>query len=388
VSEDKNSGDKTEKATPHRLKEARKKGDIAKGRDLTSTLTLAFSLGLIYLVWQYCTGRVVVLSESIFVAISHNSHNSLQIIGDQAITTFLVITAILVLPALAIGLIVEFLQTGAVFAAEKIKPKMSHLNFVEGFKRMFSMDNFVDLLKNIIKALVLGSVIYFLIRSALGELVLLPGADIYNVGLALSSLTIKLLAWVMAFFLFLTILDTVYRHHSFAKKMRMSMRDIKKEHKDNEGDPMVKGQRRQIHKEWNEQSATSASEMANALIVNPTHVAIAIHYNEEEQPVPLVAAKGQEHVAQAMRDAANDNNVPVVRNEHLARTLLANVEEGDPVPEGLFDIIAEVIFWAKQVSQNISDARQNEALSTNPDDMAKPPGEDLTQYPQFMLEDE
>ncbi len=382
MSSSKDSGEKTEKATPKKLRDARKKGDVAKGRDVTSVLGLVAQLALMMMVWQYCLGHLSQLLTTVLNVPDDGWSTASARIGEQSFITFLTLNAVLILPPIAVSLLIEFLQTGPVFTAEKIKPKMSHLNLGEGLKRLFNMDMVFDLAKNIIRALVLGAVAWLLLRSAMSELTILPSLTPADVARSMVWITFQMLAWAIGFYVFVMLLDTAYRRHAFAKKMRMSMRDIKKESKENDGDPHIKGHRRDLHREWSEQSATGAASNASALIVNPTHVAIAIRYEPDESPVPMVTAKGEMHVAQAMRDAANDANVPVVRNERLARTLLADVDEGDPVPEGLFDIVAEVIHWANSVNTHIEQARSPsrfEKTSTLPD----APGEDLTTYPAF-----
>jgi len=293
------------------------------------------------------------------------------------------LNVLLILPAVAITQLVEFFQTGPIFTAEKIKPKMSHLNFVAGLKRLFNLDMVFDLLKNVVRALVLGAVAWFLVLSAMPELSLLPSLSPAAVTHILVVITLKMLAWALGFYIFVMLIDTAYRRYAFAKKMRMSMADIKKESKESDGDPQVKGHRKQLHKEWTEESKTEAASSASAVVVNPTHVAIAIRYEPDVNPVPVVSAKGEMHVAQAMRDAASQTNVPVLRNERLARTLLADVPEGDPIPEGLFDIVAEVIHWADRVNSRIEQARTPTRFDENAK-VPNAPGEDLTTYPKFV----
>jgi type III secretion protein U len=168
--------------------------------------------------------------------------------------------------------------------------------------------------------------------------------------------------------------------------MRMSMRDIKQEMKESEGDPYVKMQRRRTQREWSQQSAQQAARTASVLVVNPTHVAIAIDYDRETTPVPIVAAKGEDLVALAMREAAQEAGVPVVRNIPLARSLLAQAEEGDVVPQDLFEIIAEVILWAREVRAEVdTQRREHEEGAPAPEPRPRriaTPGEDLTRYPQ------
>jgi len=181
--------------------------------------------------------------------------------------------------------------------------------------------------------------------------------------------------------LFFTTIDVSYQHYSFAKKMKMSMRDIKQEYKDSEGDPQMKGHRRQVAQEWAQEGASQAAGNASALIVNPTHVAIAVRFDRELDEVPIITGMGEDKVAQKMRDAAKRNNVPVVRNIKLARTLLADAEEGEMVPRELFDTVAEVIIWAQAVQERVEHEKEYRFVPWD-GVLREAPGEDLTHYPE------
>jgi flagellar biosynthesis protein FlhB len=291
----------------------------------------------------------------------------------------------LVVPATLVGLLTDFLQAGPVLSFEKLKPKLDHMNPVEGVKRMFTMDNLIEVLKAVVKTALLFVIGWLVVRSALPQIVGLarsPDLPPQAVGQLLWQLTLKALAWTVAIFALVSILDAVWQRHSFMKKMRMSIRDIKQEMKDSEGDPHVKAQRKQAHMEWSQRSATQAARNANALVVNPTHVAIAIDYDKETSPVPTIAAKGEDHVAREMREAAEDAGVPIVRNVALARELLASTEVGATVPRHLFDVVAEVILWAREVREEIERQRRGDATPQGPRQrLAHPPGEDATRYP-------
>jgi flagellar biosynthesis protein FlhB len=163
--------------------------------------------------------------------------------------------------------------------------------------------------------------------------------------------------------------------------MRMSIRDIKQEMKESEGDPYIKAQRKQLHQEWSQRNQQNAARGAAALIVNPTHIAIAIEYDRETCPVPMISAKGEDHVARGMREAAEEAGVPIVRNVPLARDLLARGEIGEIIPSDVFDAIAEVILWAREVRKELDADRRGEPESTRRRIVA--PGEDLTRYPDL-----
>ena len=192
----------------------------------------------------------------------------------------------------------------------------------------------------------------------LDELVWLPENGIEHVIVTTSALLVRLAGWTLAVFAVLTLFDAAYQRFSFAKRMRMSIRDIRQEHKDQEGDPMLRGHRKQMHQEFAQEGAGNAAREASVVVVNPTHVAVAIRYDAEEAPVPVITAKGRDEDARAIREAANEAHVPVLRNELLARRLLQEVDEGEVVPEGLFDVVAAVIVWARETRESMRTPRR------------------------------
>jgi len=384
MAQNNDSGDKTEQPTAKKILDARKKGDVAKSKEVTSTIVLLLWLALFGMALVYAGERISALMISTFDSIGTNFTQAAPALGWAAIETMLFICALFIIPIATFGLLVEFLQTGPVLSLEKIKPKLEHLNPAEGLKRMFGLDSLVEGMKALAKTILLFLIGWWVVEDLLPEILqLLYAPNPHDIGDAMWEVAVKLLAWTIGIFVLLSLLDAIYQKHSFMKKMRMSMRDIKQELKDTEGDPHIKAQRKQAHQEWTQQNAVRASQDASALIVNPTHVAIAINYNQEVCPVPTITAKGEDHVARAMREAAEEANIPIVRNVALARDLLARSEVGELIPRDLFNIIAEVILWAQQVSTKIDQDKkkisQERDAKTNREHI--PPGEDLTVYP-------
>jgi flagellar biosynthetic protein FlhB/type III secretion protein U len=385
---DKNdSGDKTEKPTPKKLQDARKKGDVSKSKEITSTVVLIAWLGLGALVLSYAGARLAALFESLFLTIGQGwmttgYAGAVRTLGSQAFELSLLLVAMLLVPIAAVGMLTDFLQIGPILTFEKIKPKLENMNPVEGVKKMFSMDNLIELVKSVAKTALLFLVGWLVIKSALPDIVALarsPQQAPYAIGALIWSLTLKLLAWTAALFALVSALDAAYQRYSYIKKMRMSIRDIKQEMKESEGDPYIKAQRRQMAQEWAQRNQQQAARNANALIVNPTHIAIAIEYDRETCPVPMISAKGEDHVARSMREAAEEAGVPIVRNVPLARDLLARGEIGEIIPNDVFDAIAEVILWAREVRKEIDADRRGEPEADRRRIPA--PGEDLTRYP-------
>lgn len=361
---DKNTGgDKTEKPTPKRLADARKKGDVAKSKDVTSTATLFVWLIVLIFGASFAGTKLAALFDQGFLIIAGAQPFAVaaKALGWSALFALLAITGLVLIPPAITGVLAEFLQAGGVFTTEKMKPSLEKLNPVEGLKKMFSVDNLVELVKTIAKALLIILVVWLVLRGSLADILdktgplLQPaaGTDGRSAAAAVLSFTGGLvrsvLLWTFAVFVMIAVLDLGWQKHSYLKKMRMSMRDIRQESKENEGDPLIKSNRRQLHQEWASQNAVGAARGANVLVVNPTHIAIALDFDPETCPVPVMTAKGEGPLAQAMREAAEDADVPIVRHVAVARKLYEDAEVDEVIPRDMFEAIAQIVLWARKV---------------------------------------
>jgi type III secretion protein U len=375
-------GDKTEKPTPKRLADARKKGEVAKSRDVTATATLLIWVLVLLFGADFAGTRLAALFDRDFLLIG--SHESFAVsaaaLGRAAFGLFLLLTAMALVPVALTGALSEFLQAGGLFSLEKVKPTLDKLNPIEGIKRLFSLDNLAELLKTLAKAVLIVFVTWLVLRGSLAEIVEKTGPLLQPAGEAdgrPASLSVLILTgqvlrttllWTFAIFLLVAVLDLAWQRHSYLKKMRMSLRDIRDEHKENEGDPLVKSNRRQLHEEWANQNSLGAARKANVLVVNPTHIAIAIDYDPETCPVPVMTAKGEGPLAQAMREAAEEEGVPIVRYVEVARGLFEHGVVDEIIPRDMFDAIAQIILWAKQVREQggarTTEMTQDPALRT------------------------
>jgi type III secretion protein U len=384
------SGDKTEQPTPKKLQDARKKGQVPKSKDVTSTVELLVWFALAFMAVGWATVELKGLMAHMLHVLHEPFANASAQLMAAAVKTLVALSAAVLLPVAAVGLLTEYLQAGPVWSLEKVKPKLENMNPVEGIKKMFTMDSLVELLKAIAKTAALGFIGWRAIQSLLPQLALLPLSTRPELlGNALWESARPVLVWTVVLFALLALLDGVYQRFSFTKRMRMSLRDIRQEMKDAEGDPHTKQQRKQLQEEWSQRGAAQAAGQANVLVVNPTHVAIAIDYDRQACPVPTIAAKGEDHVARAMREAAEAAGVPVVRNVPLARDLLARGEVGELIPQDLFDVIAEVVLWAQEVREELARedvaahavaADEAHGADTPPRRKRTAPGEDLTRY--------
>lgn len=362
---DKNDGgDKTELPTPKRLRDARNKGDVAKSKDVGASLVTLLWFVILAFAGGYVSVQIADFCQLVLqTAVTAEFAVALRVIGQAALLLLIKTIALTLLPVAVFATFAEFAQVGPIMTGEKMKLSFDKLNPVEGLKRMFGMDGLVELVKTLIKALLIILISYVVIRIAAaqaGDIIRLAswspvggsGAVAATHVLELTrSLTLQLFGLTILVFILVAVLDRVYAQHSFIKKMKMSMRDIRQEHKQDEGDPMIKGTRRQMHEEWANNSAVGSAGSAAALLVNPTHLAIAIDYDAEKHPVPVIAAKGEGPLAAAMRAEAQRREVPIIRNIATARRLWSRGEVGEMIPEDMFDAIAEIILWAKKAKK-------------------------------------
>ncbi|MEV8520863.1 type III secretion system export apparatus subunit SctU [Dyella marensis] len=347
--QNKDSGDRTEKPTPKRLRDARKEGDVHKSRELTSTVLVLAWLLMVMLGMPLIRARLAGLFDTTLAGLNQPFGQALHTVGLATLEAFLWLTLPFLLGAVAVGVMVEFLQVGPVFAPKKLKPDASRLNPAEGIKRLFSQENLVEVIKAIAKSGLLIGLFAWVLFALIGQFALLPQAPPEMLGEAHWVAVKRLATGVIFVFFFVSVLDAFYQRYAFTRKMKMSRRDIKQELKDNEGDPMVKGRRRQLHQEWAQQNTLAGVRSASVVVTNPTHLAIAIRYQQGEDDLPVIVAKGEDHEAALIRQAAEEAGVPIMRNVMLARGLYEKVEVDEFLPSDFFEAVAELLRWAESI---------------------------------------
>lgn len=345
------SGDRTEKPTAKRLKDARKDGDVHKSKELSSTVLVLVWLIAAWLLTPLYFRYLEGLFEAVFAAMQHTGLTAIKAVLAQGTLVFVTLTVPVMLVAGVLGLFTDFVQVGSVFAPKKVKPDISRLNPAEGMKKMFSKDNLVELIKSVMKTTGLATIFLIVLWSLLPELIALPFGQPGNMATAHWQGMLRMCAWTVFVFFFVSALDAFWQRHSFIKRLRMSRRDIRQESKENEGDPHIKGKRRQLHQEWAQQNMLHSVRKSSVVVTNPTHIAIALHYEPGETDLPVVVAKGEDHEAALIRKAAEEAGIPIMQNVALARGLHEKIELDDYVSSDFFQAVAEVLRWAESVRQ-------------------------------------
>lgn len=340
---------RNEAATPHKKEEARKKGSVAKSLDVNSFVILA-----VVLVTLYIWGGKIIHGELLLAhSILSNAHNmsfemnALSTYVTQVFAQSIILLAPLFILLFIFGALVNFLQVGPIFSFFPLKPDLSKINPITGFKRLFSVKLLLDAVKTVLKFILLGFVLYKFISAAIPRLLITFHVAPSSIGLVfmpeLTSMLFKLLLALAA----IAALDLIFTRWEYAKRLRMSRRDITDEHKRREGDPRIKSRIRELQREALKRAKSLGKvKDADVLITNPTHFAIAIKYNSKEMDAPLVVAKGAGFLAARMKSLARKHRVPIVENRALARKLFHEVDIERGIPVEHYAIVAKVLYWA------------------------------------------
>lgn len=346
-------GDKTEDPTPHRLREARRKGQVFKSMELNSAINILGVMALMFFVGTMAFRGI----EDAFKLFVGNmltmpvTMANTQVVFREAFTRFVLIMAPVFLVALLLGIASNLVQIGFLTTTEQMSPRLNRLNPLEGLKKIVSKKALFEMVKAILKILIIGAVTYFFLRGRLEVLLRLVNQTAASSLAAFWETTTQLGLIVGFVFLFLALLDYIYQRYEYKVSLKMSRRDIKDEYKHLEGDPLVKSRIREKQKEIARQRMLQDVPSADVVITNPTEIAVALSYSEEEDAAPRVVAKGVEVIAARIREIAAENGVPVVENPPVARMLWKHTEIGEEIPVELYQAVAEIMALVYQARE-------------------------------------
>ncbi|MFD0824950.1 flagellar biosynthesis protein FlhB [Neobacillus sp. M.A.Huq-85] len=341
------AGEKTEKATPHKRQEARKKGQVVKSAEVSQALTLllSFSFFLIggksfiegcFNLYRRCFEEYIHLNLSI---------TSTQTLFNQLLLDAAKLVAPLLIVVLVAGILANFFQVGFMFNMSSIKMDFGKINPLQGAKKIFSIRSLVEMIKSILKIVITSAIVSIMIWQEKDALFTIGDKNLLDASKIIGSLTLKLGITVSTCLAVLAAADYFYQKFEYEKKLRMSKQDIKDEHKKMEGDPFIKGKRRAIQRQLSMNRMMQEVPKADVIITNPTHFAVAIRYDFTAMDAPEVIAKGQDYIALKIKEIAKQHKIMTVENKPLARALFASVEVGEQIPEELFNAVGEILAY-------------------------------------------
>ncbi|TRO40398.1 flagellar type III secretion system protein FlhB [Pseudomonas sp. ALS1131] len=374
MSEQSSGQEKTEEASAHKLKKSKDDGQVARSKDLSTTISLIATLFIL----KFSAGLFLEgLSDSFRLSYIQFGHSEIGLDDLDTLLGYNMLVFIkLLAPLLLTSLLVVMLSLvpgGWVFSAKNFAPKFSKLNPITGLGRIFSAQNWSELLKSVLKVLVLLGVGYVLVRAALPDLIALQRSSVLEAVSAAFDLTFNLTLCLMLIFVVFSFIDIPLQRYFFLKKLRMTKQERKEEHKNQEGRPEVKARIKQLQRQMLQRQISRVIKNADVVIVNPTHYAVALKYDTQKAAAPFVLAKGVDETALYMRQMAAKHSLEVVEIPPLARAIYFTTQINQQIPAPLYTAVAHVLTYILQLKAWRQGRRSKPQLASNlpiPDSLA------------------
>ncbi len=337
--------EKTEKATPKKRRDQRKKGNVLQSKEIVTAVSVLGIFTAMRLLIGLITKAVLAYSGSIYEHIGETevSADTIIPIFTNVITVVAICVGPICLIAIFLGIIPTVAQTKGLFTMEALKPKFSRLNPLSGIKKLFSLDAIVSILKGLIEVIIISVVIYNEMQSRMNKFIELMNAGVMQ-GVAYALLSIfDLVMLICIMLVFVAAADFLFQWWRFEKKIMMSKQEVKEEFKQMEGDPQIKSKIRQRQQQMAARRMMQDVPKADVVVRNPTHFAVALKYDQDKNKAPQVVAKGKDYLARRIVSIAEENDVMTIENPPLARSLYSMVDVGREIPAELYNAVAEVL---------------------------------------------
>jgi flagellar biosynthetic protein FlhB len=345
------SGERTERATPKKRRDARERGQVLKSTEINSAFCCAIIFGFMLL---YRESMLRQLNRLIFYHLGDGllywsgvvlNKRELQTIFVNLLLSVATILLPILLTALLSGLLINVVQVGFLFTTKPLLPKLERISPLKGFKRIFSAKTLSELVKAIIKVSCLGLVFYNSFMDLLFQCPSFTGANISAAFPEILRISFTLALKMTLVLAVIALFDYMFQWWSFEKELRMTKQEVKDEYKLTEGDPQIKSRIRQKQRQMSAQRMMEQIPAADVVITNPTHYAVALAYKQEEHEAPLVLAKGRDFLALKIKEAAAEHGIEMVENVELARSLYQFCEVGDEIPAELYQAVADILVY-------------------------------------------
>jgi flagellar biosynthetic protein FlhB len=347
------AGEKTEKATPKRKRDARQKGQVFKSVEVITAFSLIVLFGALSIFGGEMATGIQRMMRSFFTAEIPETVDGAAVSRalGSAVTSFLSIAAPMFIAAVLCGLVFNLVQVGFNFTSNAMAPRFDKISMLSGFKRIFSKRTLIDLVKAMIKIVLLGWVAYSEYQSRISSFPSLMGQDLkYAIPAAMDILISVAFKLGLAFAIFAPF-DYMYQRWKYNKDLMMTKQEIREEYKQTEGNPQTKSRISQKQRQMSRMRMVQAVKEADVVITNPTHYAVALSYKEQKHKAPVVVAKGKDYLAQRIKEEAKQNSIEIVENRPVAQSLYFFCEVGDEVPEDLYKAVAEILAYVYRLKK-------------------------------------
>lgn len=343
--------EKTEPASPERLEKARSEGQVARSRELVTFVMLTTALSGLWLMGEM-VGRQfgsTMRSGLQFERSAAFDATRMMVYAENAVTTSVTALMPLLVMMLLAALLAPMMLGGWLLSTKSLTPNFSKLNPIAGIGRMFSTETLAELVKTIVKSILVGGVAWWVISNNVSAIMALMGEPVTTALPHTLRLVARTCALIVGALLLVVAVDVPYQLWSHAHKLRMSREDLKQEQKESDGDPHIKAQIRRQQQQMARRRMMAEVPKADIIVTNPTHFAVALQYRDKEMRAPRVIAKGADLVATRIREIAREHKIPTLEAPPLARALYRHTELGQEIPTALYAAVAEVLAWAYQL---------------------------------------
>ena len=343
-----NKDQKTEEASSKRIADTQEKGNFAQSREISSSFVLLASIIAFSILGKQATETVVKTWYAVFTRIGsiNLNANELFLLLKWNMQNFILIIGPIMVIIMVSGVLANLLQTGGFqISAHPLKLKWNKLSPLKGFGRIFSKTSLVELFKSLFKITIVSVIAYQTIKGHWDEVPILMGYGVANTLAFMGEVMIEIMIKVLLVMIFLAAIDFSFQKYTYLENLRMTKQEVKDERKDIEGNPQIKNRIRSVQLEMTRRRMMAAVPEADVVVTNPTHFSVAIKYDVENYAAPVVVAKGQNEIALRIREIAKENNVPLVEDKPLARTLYKTVDVGQLIPASLYRAVAEILAY-------------------------------------------
>ncbi len=339
------SGEKTETATAKKREKAREDGQVAKSVEVTTAMIVVGMFAMLKAIGPWIADRMIVIFKEAFQLFGIEDLNLMTAgsIYGYFFREGLWIIAPILGTSVAIALVSNLAQVGWHPTGKPLQPKLNRLSPIQGFKRVFSMRTIVELIKSILKIVIILAIVYLTLRDYQTLIYNFYDVNVYEGYIMIVNIVLDTAIRIGMFFIFIAGIDYAYQKYKFEKDLKMTKQEVKEERKMMDGNPEIKGKIRQKMREAAMRRMMQDIPQADVIITNPTHFAVAIKYDEHRGTAPIVLAKGADLVAARIREKAKELDIEIVENKPLARTLFYTVEIGEEIPPELYQAVAEVL---------------------------------------------
>lgn len=353
MSEEADSGEKTEDPSQSRIDEFRKRGEVASSKELNSVLVLSASILTLALTMVYMYETLSEFMRWVYTLDPTTAFSavSMKTILSQTASVALKTIGPLFLVVATVGIMSNVLQIGFLFSPEVLEWKPERIDPIKGMKKLFSMQSLMEAFKGVLKFVFILSIVYYFVKDELATYGGFYHLDFFSAFMHGKYMLIRLAFAIVVGLIIIAGLDFAYQKMSYKKKLMMSKDEAKRDHKEKEGSPEVRQRIKSLQREIAQRRMIAEIPKADVIVTNPTHISIVIKYNSDEMISPMVMGKGADHMAMRIREIAREHNIPIVENVPLARALFSTVKEGQYVPRTLYKAVAEVLAFVYKLKR-------------------------------------